>query len=97
MKSYRVVIEPEAQQDLEKLYDFISTNDTQIQALRFLRKLQKAIESLSFMPQRCRKSIYIQNDDVHDMIVQGYTICYAIKEDEDSVHILAFFRQRPVH
>ncbi len=92
MKSYRVVIEPEAQHDLENIYDFIATNDTQVQASRFLRKLQKAIDSLNFMPQRCRKSIYIQNENVHDMILQGYTICYAIKEE--TVHILAVFRQK---
>ena len=94
MKSYRVIIEPEAQQDLENIYDFIATNDTQVQAVRFLRKLQKAINSLNYMPQRCRKSIYIPNDNVHDMILQGYTICYVIKEK--TVHILAVFRQRTV-
>ncbi|MCF6206313.1 MAG: type II toxin-antitoxin system RelE/ParE family toxin [Sulfurovum sp.] len=92
MKSYQVVIEPEAQQDLENIYDFITTKDTQVQAVRFLRKLQKAIASLEFMPERCRKSIYIENDNTHDMIVQGYTICYIIKEEK--VHILAVFRQR---
>jgi len=92
MKSYKVIIEPEAQQDLANIYDFITTNDTQIQAIRFLRKLQKAIDSLDFMPERCRKSIYIQNDNAHDMILQGYTICYVVKDER--VHILALFRQR---
>ena len=92
MKSYQVIIEPEAGQDLENIYDFIATNDTQVQALRFMRKLQKAIDSLSFMPERCRKSIYIQDKNAHDMILQGYTICYVLTEK--SVHILAVFRQR---
>jgi len=92
MKSYQVIIEPEAQQDLANIYDFITTNDTQVQAIRFLRKLQKAINSLNFMPERCRKSMYIQNDNAHDMILQGYTICYVFKEE--TVHILAVFRQR---
>jgi len=92
MKSYQVIIEPEAQQDLANIYDFITTNDTQVQAIRFLRKLQKAIDSLNFMPERCRKSIYIQNDNAHDMILQGYTICYVLKDE--TVHILTVFRQR---
>ncbi len=92
MKSYRVLIEPEAAHDLENIYDFIETNDTTVQAMRFLQKLQKAIDSLTFMPERCRKSTYIAHDNTHDMIVQGYTICYAIKEE--SVHVLAVFRQR---
>ena len=51
MKSYRVFIEPEAARDLENIYDFIETNDTRMQAVRFLQKLQKAIESLAFMPE----------------------------------------------
>lgn len=92
MKEYKVVIEPEARRDLENIYDFIMTNDTKVKAVRFLRKLQKAIMSLNFMPLRCRQSIYIQGDNIRDMIVQGYTICYIIKED--SVHILTVFRQR---
>jgi len=92
MKSYQVIIEPEAGLDLENIYDFIATNDTQVQALRFMRKLQKAIDSLNFMPERCRKSIYIQDKNAHDMILQGYTICYVLKEER--VHILAVFRQR---
>jgi len=92
MKSYQVIIEPEAQQDLENIYAFIASNDTQVQAVRFLRKLQKAITSLNFMPKRCRKSFYVQHDNAHDMILQGYTVCYVIQEE--SVHILAVFRQR---
>ena len=92
MKEYEVVLEPEARKDLENIYDFIMTNDTEVQATRFLRKLQKAIMSLNFMPMRCRQSIYIQGDNTRDMIVQGYTICYIIKEE--NVHILTVFRQR---
>ena len=92
MKKYRVILEPEAQIDLENIYDFITTNDTQVQAMRFLRKLQKAIMSLDFMPERCRQSIYLEGENIRDMIVQGYTVCYIIKED--SVHILTVFRQR---
>lgn len=92
MKRYTVLIEPEAGCDLENIYDFITQNDTPIKAQRFLRKLQEAIGSLNYMPERCRKSIYINDDKTHDMIVHGYTICYHIVED--TVHIVAIFRQR---
>jgi plasmid stabilization system protein ParE len=92
MKEYEIVLEPEARKDLENIYDFIMTNDTEVQARRFLRKLQKAIMSLNFMPKRCRQSIYMDGDNIRDMIIQGYTICYVIKEQ--SVHILAVFRQK---
>lgn len=92
MKYYSVIIEPEAGLDLENIYDFILINDTAVKAQRFLRKLQTAIGSLSYMPERCRISIYIQDDKTHDMIVHGYTICYHILEEK--VHIIAVFRQR---
>ncbi len=92
MKSYTVVIEPEAQQDLMQIYRFISQNDSPLPAKRFLSKLQNAIESLSYMPQRYRKSYYIDDEHTHDMIVHGYTICYTIREEK--VHILTVFRQR---
>ncbi len=92
MKSYTVVIEPEAQQDLTQIYRFISQNDSPLPAKRFLSKLQNTIESLSYMPQRHRKSYYIDDEHTHDMIVHGYTICYTIREEK--VHILTVFRQR---
>ena len=92
MKYYSVVIEPEAGNDLDNIYDFITKNDTAVKAQRFLRKLQEAIGSLSYMPERCRMSIYIKDENTHDMIVHGYTICYHVLEK--SVHIVAVFRQR---
>jgi len=92
VKYYSVIIEPEAGQDLENVYAFIEENDTVVQAERFLRKLQEAIGSLSYMPKRCRKSIYIKDEHTHDMIIHGYTICYHILEQ--SVYIVTVFRQR---
>ena len=92
MKLYRVIIEPEAQEDLANIYAYIKEVDTGVQARRFLIKLQESIESLNFMAQRCRKSHYIDDENRHDMIVRGYTICYTIQEDR--VHIVAVFRQR---
>ena len=92
MKHYTVLIEPEAQNDLQNIYDFIAINDSDAKAWRFLRKLQGAINSLSFMPERCRESIYVEGANTRDMIVSGYTICYHI--EEKNVHILAVFRQR---
>jgi len=92
VKQYSIFIEPEAGEDLENIYTFISFNDSPVKAQRFLRKLQEAIGSLSYMPQRYRKSIYIQDGHTHDMTVHGYTVCYHI--DKDQVHVVAVFRQK---
>jgi len=92
MREYRVLLEPEASRDLKSIYDFIASNDNESQAERFLRKLRKAIGSLNFMPWRCRRTLYADDENVRDMIVQGYTITYLIRDE--SVHVLAVFRQR---
>ena len=92
MKQYRVIIEPEAQNDLTDIYTFIATNDTVVQAQRFLRKLKKGIDSLGYMPYRFRSSIYIKEEHVRDMTLEGYTICYGVIDD--IVHILTVFRQK---
>ena len=44
------------------------------------------------MPERFRKSIYIDDGKTHDMVVHGYTICYHMREK--TVHVVAVFRQR---
>ena len=92
MKRYIVYIEPEAGRDLQKIYDFIARNDSSVKAERFIRRLQHAINGLSYMPERFRKSFYIEEEGVHDMVIRGYTICYYV--GEESVHILTVFRQK---
>ena len=90
--NYQIIIEPEAQQDLKAIFEYISKNDTINRAKVFLYNLQTAIDSLSFMPQRCRDSHYIDDGKTKDLIYHGYTICYHIVES--TVYIVAIFRQR---
>ncbi len=89
---YKIIIEPTAEDDLWSIFNYIKENDSENQAKRFIKKLQTAINSLNFMPHRCRDSIYIEDGKTKDLIYHGYTICYHI---EDSiVYIVAIFRQR---
>ena len=92
MKLYKVIIEPQAQEDLNSIFDFIEQNGSKNLAKRFVNKLYKKIKELNYMPYRCRKSIYINEESVRDLIVQGYTIVYKVQEK--SVHILTVFRQK---
>jgi len=89
---YKIIIEPGAQYDLQNIFDYIEENDTATKAKKFLRKLQTTINSLDFMPQRCRDSYYIENGKTKDLIYHGYTICYHIAET--TVHVVAVFRQK---
>lgn len=90
--NYNIIIEPEAQKDLLNIFEYISTNDSIDKARNFISQLEKSINSLSYMPQRCRNSLYFEDGKTKDLIYRGYTICYHIKEK--NVHIVAVFRQR---
>jgi plasmid stabilization system protein ParE len=89
---YNIIIEPEAENDLLNIFSYIKENDSEVKARNFIKKLQKSINSLSFMPQRYRNSHYIEDGRTKDLIYHGYTICYHILNE--SVHIVAIFRQR---
>ena len=92
MKRYSIIVEPEAQGELESIFQFISRNDTEAKAKNFLHKLKVQITTLESLPFRCRKSYYTEESDTYDMIYKGYTIVYRVIED--GVHILTIFRQK---
>ncbi len=89
---YNIIVEPDTETDLYNIFNYIKDNDTEAKARSFIQKLQKSINSLSFMPQRCRNSHYVEDGKTKDLIFQGYTICYHILDD--NVHIVAIFRQK---
>jgi plasmid stabilization system protein ParE len=89
---YKVIIEPEALQDLFNIKKYITEMDTLSKATQFLSELKKSINTLKQMPQRCRKSYYTDTKNTHDLIYKKYTIVYQIIEDR--VHVLTIFRQR---
>jgi plasmid stabilization system protein ParE len=89
---YNIIIEPSAQDDFWDIFNYIKNNDSENRAKNFIKKLQTAINSLSFMPNRCRNSIYIDDGKTKDLIFQGYTICYYV--GDEIVYIVAVFRQR---
>ena len=92
MKEYKIIIEPEAIEDLINIKTYITKNDTITKANTFIKELQSKIQTLQNMPQRCRKSLYTKEKNTFDLIYKGYTIVFKIVEN--NVHILTIFRQR---
>ena len=90
--TYKVIIEPEAFQDLLNIKSYITEEDTLNKANQFISQLKKSIKTLDEMPQRCRKSHYTDTQDTHDLIYKKYTTVFQIIEDR--VHVLTIFRQR---
>jgi len=92
LKKYCIIVEPEAQNDLEAIFDYISNNDSARKSRFFLEELKMQIQTLDYMPFRCRKSYYTEEEDTYDFIYKGYTIVY--KVIDTTVHILTIFRQK---
>ena len=90
--TYRIVVEPEALQDLHKIHTFITQKDSKNKATQFIRELEGSISSLSEMPLRCRKSFYTDDELTRDLIYKGYTVVFQIQES--NIHILTVFRQK---
>lgn len=89
---YKIIVEPEALDDLFSIKSYITEQDSTTKANNFISELKKVIKSLENIPQRCRKSLYTNSANTHDVIHKGYTIVYKIINN--TVHILTIFRQR---
>ena len=90
--TYEIIVEPEAVEDLQNIFEYIKKQDSQYKATNFLNELKKKIASLNTMPMRCRKSLYVEQENTRDLIYKGYTIVYQVRDV--SVNILAIFRQK---
>ncbi len=89
---YSIIVEPEALNDLQSIFRYISKKDSQSKAVVFVRELEKNISTLCEMPFRCRKSYYADDETTRDFIYKGYTIVFKISAK--NVHILTVFRQK---
>lgn len=89
---YKVIIEPEALQDLLSIKTYITDEDTLNKANQFISEVKNSIKTLNEMPQRCRKSYYTDDNTTHDLIYKKYTTVFKIIDDR--VHVLTIFRQK---
>ena len=89
---YKIIVEPEALQDLLNIKAYITEQDTSKKANTFISEFKVQIKTLNEMPQRCRKSYYTDKPNIHDFIYKKYTTVFQIRENR--VHILSIFRQK---
>lgn len=61
-------------------------------ARKLKNKFQKSINTLDYMPYKFRKSYYYNNENIRDLIVQGYTIPYFIDQENDMIVVLDIFK-----
>ena len=59
----------------------------------FRSKLNKNIKEIIDFPYKYRKSIYFKDENIRDMIFNGYTIIYQIDKIKQQIKILEIFNQ----
>ena len=75
---------------LVQILDYIA-QDKKSASVKFANKLEKVINSLVDNPYKYRKSRYFDDENIRDMIFEGYTIVY--KVEQDSIIILRIFNK----
>lgn len=93
--SYRLRVTAAAQQDLERLFEFLATNDFAA-AVRARAAIETAYEFAEAMPFGCRKADD-SNPFLRELVIPfgaaGYVILIEI-EDNETVSVLAVRHQR---
>ena len=90
--TYKIIIQPEAIDDLYTIKSYITRSDSIKKANKFISELKQSIKSLDTMPIRCRKSYYTDDENSYDLIYKKYTIVFKIIKD--TVYVVSVFRQR---
>lgn len=93
--SYRLRVSEAAQEDIERLLEFLAANDLP-SAIRAREAIEKAYEFIEFMPFACRKADE-SNSFMREAIISfgaaGYVALFEV-EDDKTVTILAIRHQR---
>lgn len=74
---------------LHKQIDFIASDKPQAARI-FKTRILNAIKEIPSMPYKYRKSIFFDQDEIRDLIVQGYIIVYRINIQENCIEIFGF-------
>lgn len=70
---------------------FIS-KDSRNRALNFKNQLDNKINNLVNFPQKFKQSKNYADENVRDMIFQGYTVTYLIESDKDRISVLDIYK-----
>jgi plasmid stabilization system protein ParE len=97
MKRYHVEVSDEAQEDVERLHDFLSDIDLRL-ADKAIGEILKGYEFLKTFPQSCRLASFNEpGSSYRELIVNfgksGYLVLFEIN-DEETLTIIAVRHQR---
>ncbi len=79
---------------LENQIEYISL-DSPARARKFKTDLFKRIKEIGSNPYRYRKSIYLEEETIRDLIFKGYTIVFRVTENNIEIFGFVKFRKDP--
>ena len=86
---------PRYKNNLFQILDYIA-QDKLSASENFLNELDKLINNLPNFPFKFRKSKYFDNENIRDMIYNGYTVIYRINEARNTIDIVRiFYKNKP--
>jgi plasmid stabilization system protein ParE len=90
---YRIIIRPQASQDLQEIFDFIERQSPQNASL-VASEIMRAIDSLQKTPNRFKIYRHARgsNPAVHAMSVRPFIVYYNVSEQDLLVNVLAIRR-----
>lgn len=71
---------------LQNIMEYIA-KDSVSRAIQFQFDLDSKVDNLIYMPYKCRKSIYFDDENIRDFIFKGYVIPYEIDHKNNTLTI----------
>lgn len=69
--------------------DFIAKDKPQA-ARKFKERILNKIKELATMPFKHRPSIYFENENIRDLVIEGYVVVYSVNLSEDTNEVFGF-------
>lgn len=88
---YRVVISPNAQEEIREAFAYISRG-APVNAARWIEGMYERIASLETMPERCelaREAEFVEGVAIRQMIFKSHRIVFFIDEPSASVQVVS--------
>ena len=83
---------PRYKKNLFQILDYIA-QDKLSASENFLNELDKLINNLPNFPFKFRKSEYFDDENIRDMVYNGYTVIYKVNEAKNTIDIVRIFHK----
>jgi toxin ParE1/3/4 len=91
VRRYTVAVEPEAENDLNEIAEYIASHDSIDRAIDVSSRIERSFEALETFPNRGahpKELLDYGNRDFREIYFKPYRIIYRVLEDDDLVIVV---------